>query len=61
MEPDDKIGYRAGTTCLALLLTKEKYYVANAGDSRAVLNCKDKAVTLSKDHKPELPAEKERI
>lgn len=58
---DEKIGYRAGTTCLALLLTKEKYIVANLGDSRAVLSRNNKAVALSTDHKPETPSEKERI
>lgn len=42
-------------------MTKDKYYVANAGDSRAVLSNNNKAVTLSNDHKPDLPSEKERI
>lgn len=59
--PEDKIGYRAGTTLVALLMTKDKYYVANAGDSRAVLCRNNTAVTLSNDHKPDLPFEKERI
>jgi serine/threonine protein phosphatase PrpC len=58
---EDKVGYRAGTTCLALLLTKDKYYVGNIGDSRAVLCREGKSVALSSDHKPDLPAEKERI
>ena len=47
LEPDDKIGYRAGTTCIVVLLTKDKYYVANAGDSRAVLSRNHQAVALS--------------
>jgi len=53
------------------LLSKEKVTVANIGDSRAILGrlkksqdgatAKMSAVELSKDHKPELPEEKERI
>lgn len=58
LEPDDKIGYRAGTTCIVLLLTKDKYFVGNLGDSRAVLSQNNQAVALSEDHKPDLPAEK---
>ena len=61
LDADDKVGYRAGTTCLVMLLTKDKYYVANAGDSRAVLSKNHKAITLSNDHKPDLPIEKQRI
>ena len=55
LDEDDKIGYRAGTTLILLLLTKDKYYVANAGDSRAILSRNGQAVALSYDHKPELP------
>jgi len=52
------------------LLGKDKVTVANIGDSRAILGrmkkgedgvLKISAVELSKDHKPELPEEKERI
>ena len=42
-------------------MTKDKYYVANIGDSRAILSRNNQAVTLSNDHKPDLPVEKERI
>lgn len=48
----EKIGHRAGTTAVVLLMTKDKYYVANIGDSRAVLNRGGTAVALSNDHKP---------
>jgi serine/threonine protein phosphatase PrpC len=57
----ERIGYRAGTTAVVLLITKSRYYVANIGDSRAVLSRSDSAVPLSTDHKPELPSEKNRI
>ena len=58
---DEKIGYRAGTTCLVMVLTKDKYYVGNVGDSRGVLSRNGEAVSLSYDHKPENPSQKERI
>jgi serine/threonine protein phosphatase PrpC len=39
----------------------KKLFVANAGDSRAVLGRAGKAVPLSFDHKPENEEEKDRI
>lgn len=42
-------------------MTKDKYYVANAGDSRGILSRNHQALPLSEDHKPENPAEKARI
>jgi serine/threonine protein phosphatase PrpC len=55
LEVDDKIGYRAGTTLALLLLTKDKFYMANAGDSSVILSRNNQAVALSNDHKPDLP------
>jgi serine/threonine protein phosphatase PrpC len=57
----EKISYRAGTTAVVVLMTKDRYYVANIGDSRAVLSRADNAVALSTDHKPDSPSEKNRI
>lgn len=57
----EKISYRAGTTAVVVLMTKDRYYVANIGDSRAVLCRGDNAVALSTDHKPDSPSEKNRI
>jgi protein phosphatase 2C family protein 2/3 len=56
VEPNEKIGYRAGTTMVAMIMTEDKYYVANAGDSRAILSRNHEAVALSHDHKPENPS-----
>jgi protein phosphatase 1G len=52
---------QAGTTAVVALLSKETVYVANAGDSRAVLSRANQAVPLSQDHKPAAVTERERI
>lgn len=50
-----------GTTALVSVQVGPVLYTANAGDSRAVL-CRDgAALRLSRDHKPELLAERRRI
>mmetsp|Transcript_20326 Transcript_20326/g.31754 ORF Transcript_20326/g.31754 Transcript_20326/m.31754 type:complete len:386 (+) Transcript_20326:123-1280(+) len=50
-----------GSTGNFALLLEDTLYVANLGDSRAVLSSQGIAVALSEDHKPDLPREKERI
>jgi serine/threonine protein phosphatase PrpC len=50
-----------GCTANVCLVSKEFITCANAGDSRAVLCRAGKAVPLSVDHKPNDPAERERI
>jgi protein phosphatase 1G len=57
----EKIAYRAGSTAIVMIMTKNRYYVANIGDSRAVLSRSHTAVPLSTDHKPDLLVEKTRI
>jgi len=51
----------SGCTATVGILTKDKIYVANAGDSRTVLGVKGRAKPLSFDHKPQNEAEKARI
>lgn len=56
------VAHRAGTTVCVCLITKDKIYCSNSGDSRAVLSRKGaKMEELSHDHKPGLPEEKKRI
>jgi serine/threonine protein phosphatase PrpC len=54
---------RSGSCATILLVVGETCYVANTGDSRAIMstNCGSKIVTLSVDHKPTDQYEKERI
>eukprot|EP00123_Amoebidium_parasiticum_P001444 comp12531_c0_seq1/m.7518 comp12531_c0_seq1/g.7518 ORF comp12531_c0_seq1/g.7518 comp12531_c0_seq1/m.7518 type:complete len:315 (-) comp12531_c0_seq1:915-1859(-) len=52
---------RSGATAVAALLKNGKLYVANAGDSRAVLSRKKTAYPMSQDHKPTNEQELRRI
>jgi serine/threonine protein phosphatase PrpC len=56
----------SGTTAVTCFIERDKIYTANAGDSRALLGFQDKngdwgGKELSRDHKPDLPQEMERI
>lgn len=51
----------SGCTACALIIQDDKLVVANAGDSRCVMSKCGQAYELSKDHKPELEAEQDRI
>ncbi|ORZ30312.1 phosphatase 2C-domain-containing protein [Catenaria anguillulae PL171] len=54
-------GDPAGCTAVTALITDDAIYVANAGDSRAVLGQNGNAIALSEDHKPSNDHEQERI
>jgi len=45
-------GYDDGTTALCCLIQEGMMFVANVGDSRAVLCHNEKAIEMSEDHKP---------
>jgi len=52
---------RGGTTAVIAFFKGPELYVANTGDSRAVLCRNRKAHRVTTDHKPDLPQERERI
>lgn len=52
---------KSGTTAVCAFVSPRTIYIANCGDSRAVL-CKDGVpVFTTQDHKPGLPTERDRI
>ncbi|XP_060172742.1 probable protein phosphatase 2C 60 [Lycium barbarum] len=57
----DYHGPTAGSTACVAILQNIQLLVANAGDSRCVLSREGQAYDMSRDHKPDLQAEKERI
>ena len=51
-----------GSTVILVHINSEKIISSNCGDSRAILITKNnKIILLSRDHKPEIPEEEERI
>ncbi|PWZ06399.1 hypothetical protein Zm00014a_000931 [Zea mays] len=57
----DFTGPNCGSTACVALVRNRQLVVANAGDSRCVISRNGQAYNLSRDHKPELEAERERI
>ncbi|KAI3820605.1 hypothetical protein L1987_08153 [Smallanthus sonchifolius] len=59
--PSNYDGPTCGSTACVAIIHNNQLIVANAGDSRCVISQKGQACDLSKDHKPDLEVEKERI
>ncbi|KAI4329415.1 hypothetical protein L6164_021681 [Bauhinia variegata] len=57
----DFSGPNCGCTACVAIIQQNQLVIANAGDSRCVLSRKGQAYNLSKDHKPDLEVEKDRI
>jgi serine/threonine protein phosphatase PrpC len=64
LKVDDKLdvpaSYMTGSTCLVILKNTNHMWVANCGDSRAIMNSNKNSIALTKDHKP-LDEERKRI
>lgn len=52
---------KSGSTAVCCMISPHHVFIANCGDSRAVLSHDHKVVFSTQDHKPINPAEKERI
>uniref|UniRef100_U5EG32 Putative alphabet n=1 Tax=Corethrella appendiculata TaxID=1370023 RepID=U5EG32_9DIPT len=52
---------KSGTTAVCAFISEKYIYIANCGDSRAVLCRNTNPIFSTQDHKPGLPSEKERI
>ncbi|XP_012272119.1 protein phosphatase 1B isoform X2 [Orussus abietinus] len=52
---------KSGSTAVCAFISPKQIYIANCGDSRAVLCRSGNPIFSTRDHKPILPAEKERI
>ncbi|CAN4075801.1 unnamed protein product [Withania somnifera] len=57
----DFTGPNSGCTACVVIIRENQLIVANAGDSRCVISRKGQAYNLSRDHKPDLEVERERI
>ncbi|XP_051137480.1 probable protein phosphatase 2C 60 isoform X2 [Andrographis paniculata] len=57
----DFSGPTSGCTACVAIVRENQLVVANAGDSRCVISRKGQAYNLSRDHKPDLEVEKDRI
>ncbi|XP_057423995.1 probable protein phosphatase 2C 60 isoform X2 [Lotus japonicus] len=57
----DFAGPTSGSTACVAVIRNDQLFVANAGDSRCVISRNGEAYNLSRDHKPDLDIEKERI
>uniref|UniRef100_A0A5B6YHY0 protein-serine/threonine phosphatase n=1 Tax=Davidia involucrata TaxID=16924 RepID=A0A5B6YHY0_DAVIN len=58
---DGSVSSSSGTTALTALILGRLLMVANAGDCRAVLCRKGKAIDMSQDHRPKYASERRRV
>ncbi|KAL2489937.1 putative protein phosphatase 2C 60 [Forsythia ovata] len=57
----DFSGPTSGSTACVAIIRDNQLVIANAGDSRCVISRNGQAYNLSRDHKPDLEAERDRI
>ena len=58
---NDNIIDRSGSCAVILLIVDNKIYIANCGDSRAIMSINKELREITIDHKPNFPNEKKRI
>ncbi len=61
MPRDENVAMNTGCTATVCLISENKIFFANAGDSRIVVARKGIAYAMTIDHKPELDSERNRI
>lgn len=61
LDAETNINRQDGSTASTAIFVGNHLYVANVGDSRAVISKSGKAIALSDDHKPDRSDERERI
>ncbi len=54
-------GINGGTTAANFFIIGDRFMAANVGDTRVVISTGEGCLSLTKDHKPELPEERRRI
>lgn len=52
---------KSGSTAVCAFISPKQIFIANCGDSRAVISREGRTVFSTRDHKPGLPQERERI
>lgn len=60
-QEDDGDDDKSGTTAVCAFVSPDNIYIANCGDSRAVVCRNGMPIFSTQDHKPILPGEKQRI
>lgn len=63
MTKTNQVVDKSGSCAIAAIVIDNICYVANVGDSRAIMSCNNgsKCVMMTTDHKPNYPSEKTRI
>ncbi len=56
-----RLGTESGTAAATLYLREDHFLAGNAGDARIVVGEGRRAITVTTDHKPDLPEEQARI
>jgi protein phosphatase 2C family protein 2/3 len=59
--PNNIVADKSGSCALVMMIVDKQVYIANTGDSRAIMSINGQISVLSNDHKPNNDSEKKRI